>query len=139
MKHLYETLLRLYPKDLRAAFSAEMMEVFEQAAEEHRSRGRACYLRFAAKECAGLVGGAAFEWMARAAGRARRAEAPAPAGTPSLPGEVAEAQRLVDVSVARMVEAIATHQFAKARFYSIAGRKAREQLRLLRQKYHLTE
>ncbi|HJT88845.1 MAG TPA: hypothetical protein VJ732_13340 [Bryobacteraceae bacterium] len=139
MQYLYKALLRLYPKDLRAAFSAEMIEVFEQAAAEHRSRGRACYLRFAAKECAGLVGGAAFEWTARAAGRARRREAPAPAGTPSLPAEVAEAQRLVDVSVARMVEAIATREFAKARFYSIAERKAREQLRLLRQKYQLPE
>jgi ATP-dependent Clp protease ATP-binding subunit ClpC len=37
-----------------------------------------------------------------------------------------------------MEHAIANHQFEKARFYSEEERKARENLRLLQQKYQIT-
>ena len=46
MKRIYETLLRLYPSEHQALFAPEMAAVFEKAAEEHRGRGWAVFIRF---------------------------------------------------------------------------------------------
>ncbi len=57
----------------------------------------------------------------------------------SLPEEVVEAQKRVKVVVRRMESAIANHEFEQERFYSDEVRKERENLRLLREKYHVDE
>ncbi len=57
----------------------------------------------------------------------------------SQPEEVTEVQKRVKFIVHRMENAIANHEFEKARFYSDEERKERENLRALRDKYHLDE
>jgi ATP-dependent Clp protease ATP-binding subunit ClpC len=57
----------------------------------------------------------------------------------SLPEEITEVQKRIKFIVHRMDSAIANHEFEKARFYSDEERKERENLRLLREKYHLDE
>jgi hypothetical protein len=88
-------------------------------------------LRFAFAEITGLIGGAAGAWM----------PAKPPVAAPvasSLPHELIEAQQLVDRNIAGMVHAIANHQFEKARVHSDQERLARENLRLLREKYGIS-
>src|SRR5204863_10685 len=50
-----------------------------------------------------------------------------------------ELQKRIKFIVHRMENAIANHEFEKARFYSDEERKERENLRALREKYHLDE
>src|ERR1700712_1164790 len=57
----------------------------------------------------------------------------------TLPGEVADIQKRIKFIVHRMENAIANHEFEKARFYSDEERKERENLRLLRDKYNLDD
>jgi ATP-dependent Clp protease ATP-binding subunit ClpC len=57
----------------------------------------------------------------------------------TLPGEVADIQKRIKFIVHRMENAIANHEFEKARFYSDEERKERENLRLLREKYNLDD
>src|SRR3982075_1592462 len=57
----------------------------------------------------------------------------------TLPGELTEVQKRIKYIVQRMENAIANHEFEKARFYSDEERKERENLRALREKYHLDE
>jgi len=57
----------------------------------------------------------------------------------SLPEEITEVQKRIKFIVHRMENAIASHAFEKARFYSDEERKERENLRALREKYHLDE
>src|SRR6266700_493045 len=57
----------------------------------------------------------------------------------SLPEEITEVQKRIKFIVHRMDSAIANHEFEKARFYSDEERKERENLRALRDKYHLDE
>src|SRR5215831_15410790 len=57
----------------------------------------------------------------------------------SLPEEITEVQKRLKFIVHRMENAIANHEFEKARFYSDEERKERENLRALREKYHLDE
>src|SRR5881275_3172000 len=57
----------------------------------------------------------------------------------SLPEEIVEAQKRVKFIVHRMENAIANHEFEKARFYSDEERKERENLRQLREKYNLDD
>ena len=57
----------------------------------------------------------------------------------SLPEEITEVQKRVKFIVHRMENAIANHEFEKARFYSDEERKERENLKGLREKYHLDE
>ncbi len=57
----------------------------------------------------------------------------------SLPEEITEVQKRIKFIVHRMENAIANHEFEKARFYSDEERKERENLRALRDKYHLDE
>src|SRR5512142_1357916 len=57
----------------------------------------------------------------------------------TLPAELADIQKRIKFIVHRMENAIANHEFEKARFYSDEERKERENLRGLREKYHLDE
>src|SRR6266540_3535814 len=57
----------------------------------------------------------------------------------SLPEEITEVQKRIKFIVHRMENAVANHEFEKARFYSDEERKERENLRVLREKYHLDE
>ena len=57
----------------------------------------------------------------------------------SLPEEITEVQKRIKFIVHRMENAIANHEFEKARFYSAEERKERENLRALRDKYHLDD
>src|ERR1700709_695438 len=57
----------------------------------------------------------------------------------SLPEEITEVQKRIKFIVHRMENAIANHEFEKARFYSDEERKEPENLRALRDKYHLDE
>lgn len=123
MKRAYRTLLRLYPRDHRDVFAAEMLVVFEQALEECRAGGWAVFLRFALAELFGLLIGAGAEWTAkftRSADRAAR----------TVPEEGMEAQRQIEFNIRRMEYAISHHDFAGARFHADQERKARERLRL---------
>jgi hypothetical protein len=133
MKRTYRFFLLLYPRGHRDQFADEMTQVFEQAAAKSRAGGWAIHLRFAFSETAGLLAGAADAWLDR-----RPEAVPAAGESPALgwqPQELIEAQRRVDASVAAMVQAIAHHQFARARQLSNQERDARESLRVLREKY----
>ena len=57
----------------------------------------------------------------------------------TMPPEIADIQKRVKFIMHRMENAIANHEFEKARFYSDEERKERENLRLLRDKYNLDE
>ncbi len=57
----------------------------------------------------------------------------------TLPEELADIQKRIKFIVHRMENAIANHEFEKARFYSDEERKEREHMRALREKYHLDE
>jgi len=57
----------------------------------------------------------------------------------SLPDEITEVQKRIKFIVHRMDSAIANHEFEKARFYSDEERKERDNLRALRDKYHLDD
>src|ERR1700744_1029743 len=57
----------------------------------------------------------------------------------TLPEELTEVQKRIKFIVHRMENAIANHEFEKARFYSDEERKERDNLRALRDKYHLDD
>jgi hypothetical protein len=141
MAWAYRALVRLYPRDHRTSFGSEMQSVFEEAAREHRSRGRVAYLRFALAEYAGLVAGAGTAWAVKLAGTGyvhdQRLIRPAQAAL--LPGEVQEAQDRLSVSLNGLLHAISKRQFLKARMYAAEEEKARAELRQLREKYNIAE
>ena len=131
MRRAYKFMLLLYPRPYRDQFADEMQSVFEELCSDRRDLGWAWCVRFAFAEITGLIGGAAGAWM----------PAKPPVAAPvasSLPHELIEAQQLVDRKVAGMVHAIANHQFEKARVHSDQERLARENLRLLREKYGIS-
>jgi ATP-dependent Clp protease ATP-binding subunit ClpC len=57
----------------------------------------------------------------------------------TLPADLADIQKRIKFIVHRMENAIANHEFEKARFYSDEERKERENMRLLREKYNLDD
>ncbi|MBI3209853.1 MAG: ATP-dependent Clp protease ATP-binding subunit [Candidatus Solibacter usitatus] len=57
----------------------------------------------------------------------------------TVPPEVSEIQKRIKFIVHRMENAIANHEFEKARFYSDEERRERENLRMLRDKYNLDD
>src|SRR5213075_1036518 len=57
----------------------------------------------------------------------------------SLPDDITEVQKRIKFIVHRMENAIANHEFEKARFYSDEERKERENMRQLREKYNLDD
>lgn len=130
MKRAYKFFLFLYPRGHRDQFAEEMTQVFDEAAAERRALGWTWYVSFGLGELAGLIGGAAEAWMAP-----KPARKVAAANSSYLPQELIEAQQRVDANIAAMVQAIANHQFERARLLSDQERLARENLRVLREKY----
>jgi hypothetical protein len=65
VKRAYTTLLRLYPRDYRALFAAEMLTAFEITAGERHAAGRPVYFCFVAAELIGLVKGVVSEWIVK--------------------------------------------------------------------------
>jgi hypothetical protein len=125
----FDFLLRLYPKDHRELFGAEMASVLRQAAEERRREGNAAYLWFTVFEVAGLLAGAV---ALRAAALARHRPTKPVLWMPAA-SSVQETELLIQRSIDCMVDAIATHQFVKARFYAEVERKLRQRLQDLTQ------
>src|SRR5579872_1202015 len=150
----YNALLRLYPRDYRAAFSSEMSRAFENAANERRQRGGLAYPWFLTTELSCLAIGAAGEWIAKLTtssfirGRAlpdRLRMRPAGVAWESyyagefVPDDIAEVQQRIDANIARMVPAVAIHDFATARKLDIEEQRDREILRRLRAEHGLVE
>ncbi|MGA2878864.1 MAG: hypothetical protein ABSG13_07930 [Bryobacteraceae bacterium] len=130
MRRTYKFLLLLYPRGHRDRFAEEMTGVFEEASAERRAEGWTWYIRFSFAEMTGLIAGATEAWLAPK----HAPEAPA-AHSSYLPQELIQAQQRVDANIAGMVHAIANHQFERARILSNQEREARENLRILREKY----
>jgi hypothetical protein len=107
MRALYQAILRLYPAKYQALFAAEMTATFDQAAAHCCRRGRFALLSFAIRESGGLLRGLAGEWFAK--WTARRSY-------------LSQRESLTDVQrcIRSMEQAIANHDFVRARFYSIA-------------------
>jgi hypothetical protein len=156
MKPAYEFLLRLYPRDYRARFANEMSRAFEEAAAERRQQGRGAYARFAIAELMGLTMGAGVEWIAKLTTdtSVRGRTLPdrllmRPPGVSwdahyagaflDVPEELSQAQERTDLLVKRITHAIAHHDFLGARRYSDEERQARENLRVLREKYQIND
>ena len=154
MKPAYEMLLRLYPRDYRDRFASEMSSAFEEASRDRRPRGWSAYARFAITELAGLAMGAGMEWMAKlttdASVRGRCLpdhllmrppgvswEAHYGGASQHVSEELRMAQEQAELLVNRMVHAISHHDFRGARLYSDEERQARENLRILREKYQI--
>jgi hypothetical protein len=110
-----------------------MQAVFEQRAKEHRRLGTGPYTRFVLGELGALMMDALLFRFAAPA----RTERTAPSMQRDLPYEVLEAQTRVNVNLNRLLFAISHRQFREARFYSDEERKAREELRRVREKYGL--
>jgi hypothetical protein len=111
-----------------------MIRVFEEARNERHCQGWAWYVRFSFAEMTGLVAGAAGAWLDRK--RASQVLGASPSG---LPQELVEAQQRVDANLTAMVRAIANRQYERARAHSDEERQAREHLRVLREKYGITD
>jgi len=132
MRRAYEFMLLLYPRGHRDQFAEEMLGVFEEAFDERRAQGWSWSVRFAFAEMAGLIGGAAGAWF-------DRRPSPEVPVVSTLPHELFEAQQRVELNVAGMVHAIANHQFERARALSNQEHQARENLRVLREKYGMSD
>jgi hypothetical protein len=137
MGAVFRVLLYLYPQRHRELLGAEMQAVFEQGAQEHRLLGPSRYLCFVLLEVGGLVLHAAIAQFANATHRGYlEKQVHATLAPPQdLPDEVIEAQNRVAVNVNQLLVAISHHQFAQACFYKNEERKARENLRQMREKY----
>ena len=142
---LFRVLLRSYPPGQRELLEEEMAWVFAEAAAEHRARGRWAYARFAAAEIVGLLLGSARAWI-RERGEERgidlrRMRPPELSKTKYVTAldELIAARQLVTANLARMQEAIARHEFVKARYFSDEERKARAHLQFLHRKYRIAD
>lgn len=133
MKRVYGAFLRLYPREYRDLFGPEVLNVFGEAAREHRARGLGVWAWFLLTELSGAVVSAAGHWIDRFSAQ-RHLEVAGTSGN-GLFSAVQEAQNRVDLNLKRMTHAIANHDFAGARAYSIEDLKAREELRRLRDRY----
>jgi hypothetical protein len=122
----------LYPRQHRDQFAEEMLSVFEEARNERHYQGWTWYISFAFAELSGLIAGAAGAWLDQRRGADVPGQNP---GRGWMPQELVEAQERVDANIAAMVHAIANHQFERARQLSNQEREARENLRLMREKY----
>jgi hypothetical protein len=131
MRRAYRFFLFLYPREHREHFAEEMAGVFDALCDEKHGRG--WHIRFAFREFAGMIGGAAGAWLDRQSQQVM--DIPI---SSSEPRDLAEAQQRVQSSVAAMIHAIATHQFERARRFSDEERAARCLLQALRAKYGIT-
>ena len=127
-RRVFRFLLFLYPRDYRIRFGKEMAELFELRMMATRNRAW-CLLA----EGAGLVAGAAREWLAR-----RRDPLYVPVDNPELehlPNDVMRARLRVNDAVQKMVYAISRHQFERARGLALDERIERENLKRLCEDY----
>jgi hypothetical protein len=106
MKRVYALFLRLYPREYRDLFGPEVLNVFAAAAEEHRKRGLAEWLRFFITEFSDAIASAARHRVDHIFARPPRELA----GTP----------------LQKMTAAIARHDFIAARRFSIEDLKSRD-------------
>jgi len=106
MKRFYALFLRLYPREYRDLFGPEVLNVFAEAADEHRSRGLAVWLTFLVVELSGALASAARHWADYILARPRR--------------------EFVGTPLERMTAAIARHDFVAARRFSIEDLKSRK-------------
>jgi hypothetical protein len=156
MKRAYELLLRLYPRDYRAMFATAMLSAFEDASAERRGQGWRVYAPFAIAELMGLAMGAGIEWIAKlttdASVRGRSLPDRLLMRPPevswdahfageflNVPEEVSKARERTELLVNSMVHAISHRDFQGARRYSDEERQARENLRVLREKYRISD
>jgi hypothetical protein len=122
LQKTYSVPLGMYPVEFQIQFGDEMTAVFQQAVSEHRERGCLSVLHFTLREIFGLVAGAA---------RARVSNAGAYADPP-FPSDIGLAEKYVELMSRRLIVAISTHDFPKARFYDTQDRRARALLVRLR-------
>jgi hypothetical protein len=136
MKRVYSVFLGLYPRAYRDLFGPEVLNVFAQAAEEHRARGLGVWVWFMVSELSSAVISAGTHWIDRLRAQ-RRSAIPEAAGArrSGLFNVIEDAQNKVDLNLRRMEHAIAHHDFIAARAYSIEDLKAREDLRKRRDRY----
>jgi hypothetical protein len=106
MKRIYSVFLRLYPREYRELFGPEVLDVFSQAASEHKARGWRSWMWFLATELSGAVIAAAGHWM----DRLTREQTPNP----------------FESDLQKMTRAIARRDFAAARAFYFADIKARD-------------
>lgn len=145
MKRVFALLLRLYPAARRDLLGDEMLQVFAEAAAEYRARGRWAYTRFAVTEMMGLLLGAVVartDWRRPDRGLDLRMMRPPEVSKETYAtaiDELVAAQQMVAENLALMQDAIARHEFVKARFYSDEERKARVHLRVIHRKYRIAE
>jgi hypothetical protein len=133
MKRVYSAFLCLYPREYRDLFGPEVVNVFAQAAQEQRARGRSAWVWFLVTELAGAVFSAAGHWIDRwSAGRDAAGPVHAGATRNTSLSTLQEAQNRVESNLKRMTYAIAHHDFAGARACYFDDLKAREDLRRLR-------
>jgi hypothetical protein len=64
-RQAYCRMTSLYPKDYQFRFAAEMSKAFAAMADEYLNLGRAGFTRFLVVETAGLLWGAASEWVSK--------------------------------------------------------------------------
>lgn len=139
MGAVFRALLHLYPQRHREVLGTEMQAVFEQSAQEHRLLGPIVYMRFVLVELGELVLHAAVAQFADIMHKGYlENQLPLRATLPpleDLPAEVLQAQNRVAVNLNQLQFAISHHQFVQARYYFNEERKARENLRQVREKY----
>ena len=117
-RHIYQTLLLLYPLEFHRRFSAEMLCVFEQRASELSANRNSANVAFLLTEFSSLVKGACLMWLSKIRTKIRTIDrSPSPAES-TTPLTVAEATTQRDTAIRNMVTAIAAHDFVNARRYS---------------------
>ncbi|MBV9406823.1 MAG: hypothetical protein JO211_15860 [Acidobacteriaceae bacterium] len=140
MRAAYRAILRLYPAQHRSLFAEEMIETYEHAEQDWRTRGFLAFIYFAAWELAGLLGGLYTEWLAKWADPRGYLRWQSPSALdPGFPAEIVHVRKELQRLIASMEFAIAHHDFPNARLYSNQERIARERLHSLLSKYELGE
>lgn len=143
MKRIYGLLLLLYPREIRTPFAPEMSAVFAQLAEDRRAQGWAVFTSFVVGEVIGLLRGAAAAHrdLRQPVLDLRRMRPPGVSREVYCAAldEIITAQRQADFTLSRMQQALARNDFVRARFYSDEDRRARENLRMVRRRYGITE
>lgn len=106
MKRIYAAFLHLYPREYRDLFGPEVVDVFAEAADEHRARGLGVWIWFLSVELSAALASAAHHWIDR--------------------GFVRQPKGLSGTPLQKMTQAIARHDFVAARAWSIEDLKSRQ-------------
>jgi hypothetical protein len=125
LRKAYSMLLGLYPMEFQVQFGGEMLAVFQQASAEHRESGCVNLMLFALREMFGLVAGAARARLSNTGASGESGDLP-------LPSDIGSAEKYIDLMSRRVIRAISTHDFPKARIYDAQDRRARALLARLR-------